>query len=70
MASMGLLPMFTQALLDIVVEANYPPPPHYWEGDLSGNLFGIKQAPDTLFQEFVDRLQKKTNKQTNKKKNT
>jgi hypothetical protein len=29
-----------------------------WKGDLSGNLFGIRLAPDKLFQEFVDRLVK------------
>ena len=39
---------FTQALLDTVVEANLTPQPQPqdWKGDLSDNLFGIKQVPD------------------------
>ena len=32
------------------------------EGDLSGNLSGIKQGPDQPFQEFVDRLLKAAGK--------
>ena len=57
---MGLLHPFTQALLDIVVETNLIHTHTYqdWKGDQSGNLFGIKQAPGELFQEFVDKLQK------------
>ena len=35
---------FTQALLDTVVEAKFNP--QDWKGDLSDNLFGIKQVPD------------------------
>ena len=38
---------FIQALLDTVVEAKSNP--QDWKGDHSGNLFGIKQAPDELF---------------------
>ena len=55
---MGLLPLFTQALWNIVVEANLTPTPHDWKGDSSRNLSGIKQAPDELFQEFMDSLLK------------
>ena len=39
---------FTQALLDTVVEAKFNPQDR--KGDISGNLFGIKQAPDELLQ--------------------
>ena len=47
---------FTWALLDTMVKAKFT---HQdWKGDLSGNLFGIRLAPDKLFQEFVDRLVK------------
>jgi hypothetical protein len=38
---------FTQGLMDTVVEAKSNP--QDWKGDHSGNLFGIKQAPDELF---------------------
>ena len=50
---MGLLPPFTQALLDTVVEANLTL--QDWKGDLSRSLSEIKQG-DEPFQEFVDRL--------------
>ena len=55
---MGLLPLFTQALWNIVVEANLTPTPQDWKGDSSRSLSGIKQAPDELFQEFMDSLLK------------
>jgi hypothetical protein len=54
-ASTSLLPPFTQALLDKVVEANLTPQPKDWKVDLSGSLSGIKQG-DEPFQEFVDEL--------------
>jgi hypothetical protein len=37
---------------------NTRPTPHDWKRNFSGNLSGIKQAPDELFQELVDRLLK------------
>lgn len=47
---------FIWALLDTMVKAKFT---HQdWKGDLSGNLFGIRLAPDKLFQEFLDRLVK------------
>ena len=61
MAQYGLSVLFTQALLDTVVEANLTP--QDWKGALSGSLSGIEQGPDEPGpdeppQEFVDRLLK------------
>jgi hypothetical protein len=55
-ASMDLLPSFKQALLVTLLEAKFNPP--RLERKSLQNLFGIKQAPDELFQDFVDRLLK------------
>ena len=55
MAQYGLSVLFTQALLDTVVEANLTL--QDWKGDLSRSLSEIKQGEEP-FQEFVDRLLK------------
>jgi hypothetical protein len=54
---MGLLPPFTQVLLDIVVGANLTPP-IFLERRFQWEFIWYSKVPDELLQEFVDRLLK------------